>query len=274
MLTFYEKNFEIFFVEKEAIRFVENIRRLMDIKCLNVTCMSDDYLTLYKDGEYLGGNRYTYNSCKTNIAPIKYMGDDLPKIKMSRLLHLTYLYLHKLINLQITFLISVTEPTYISLKSRIVKSLKRLVDTFKKLGEEGCSVQIDETVCCKRRLIYNPTSGETYSRDTKRVIGVNYETTRKVGLGVLPDRTIPTIGSFIKRTINLRTITKSDGYPSYPVSVVANSCHHIREKHSQGFVDDYGNHTNSIESVWPGDNIEIKCRSCIVFKFRRGCWRI
>jgi len=31
MSTFYEENFEIFFVEKKAIRFVENIGRLMDI---------------------------------------------------------------------------------------------------------------------------------------------------------------------------------------------------------------------------------------------------
>jgi len=69
-----------------------------------------------------------------SLSVLPVMGDDLPKIKMSRLLHLTYLYLHKLINLQITSLVSVTEPTYISLKSRIVKSLKRLVDTFKKLG--------------------------------------------------------------------------------------------------------------------------------------------
>ncbi|KKO73898.1 hypothetical protein AAJ76_1830004920, partial [Vairimorpha ceranae] len=53
-----------------------------------------------------GGYRYTCNSCKVNIATIKYTGDDLPK-KNSRFLHLTYLYLHKLINWQITSLISV-----------------------------------------------------------------------------------------------------------------------------------------------------------------------
>ena len=119
---------------------------------------------------------------------------------MSRFLHLTYLYLHKLTNWQITSLIFISEPTYISLKFRIVASFKRLVDTSKKLGGKGCFVQIGETACCRRRPINNSTNEEAYIRGTKWVIGVYCETTRKGWLEVLPNRTIPTIGLFIRWT--------------------------------------------------------------------------
>lgn len=169
MSTFYERNFEIFFIEKEAIMFVENIGRLMNRPCLNNSCSSIEDLKLCKDSKYLGGFRYSCRSCKENISAIKYIGEEMPKIKVCRLLHITYLYLMKLRNWQVISLISVSKTTYIYLKSRIIKSLEVFVDTSEKLGGDSLCVQIDETACCRRRLIYSPTSEAEYLRDTSWV---------------------------------------------------------------------------------------------------------
>lgn len=129
-------------------------------------------------------------------------------------------------------------------KKRIVASIENFIETSEKLGGVDLAVQIDETACCRRRLIYNPTSEDAYIRDTKWVIGVYCESTRRVRLEVLPDRTISTISDFISRTIKPGTVITSDGYPSYPASIAQNTCQHRRINHNQGFVDEYENHTN------------------------------
>lgn len=78
---------------------------------------------------------------------------------------------------------------------------------------------------------------------------------------MLPDRTIPTITVFIKRNIRVGTIIKTGDYPSHPSSFMANRCRHIKVNHSRSFIDEYGNHTNSIEGVWAGAKAEIGARS-------------
>jgi uncharacterized protein (DUF1919 family) len=64
MLTFYEENFEIFFVEEKAIKFMEDIGRLQDRPCRNEFCVDTRNMKLYKDKNYLGGYKYTCKSLK------------------------------------------------------------------------------------------------------------------------------------------------------------------------------------------------------------------
>lgn len=262
MAIFYESNYEIFFCEEVAITFLINIGRIMDRPCFSDSCDSILDMKLYKDKNYVGDYKISCKKCKNNICVIKYLDLNLPKIKVSTYLHTVYFYLFKLRNWQVMSFIDISTPTYIKLKSMIVKAMMEISKTKStdKLGGVGKCVQIDETACCRRRLIYSPTSEEAYIRDTVWVIGVYCEDSKRIRLEVLPDRTISTFKNFISRTVKCGTIIKTDGYPSYPNAVSQNNCQHIQVNHSHNFVDEAGNHTNSIESIWAGIKDEIGAR--------------
>lgn len=80
-------------------------------------------------------------------------------------------------------------------------------------GVDKC-VQIDETAWCRRRLIYRRLNEAPYTRDTKWVIGIHCEYTKRIELEVLEDRTVESIKDSISRAVLPGTIMMSDGYPS------------------------------------------------------------
>jgi hypothetical protein len=69
-------------------------------------------------------------------------------------------------------------------------------------------------------------------------------------LGVLPDRTIPTLTEFFRRNVILGTTLKTDGYPSYPRALRNCGINHLCVSHVDGFVTSDGVHTNPIENIW------------------------
>ncbi|KAG0422169.1 hypothetical protein DMUE_6231, partial [Dictyocoela muelleri] len=64
------------------------------------------------------------------------------------------------------------------------------------------------------------------------------------------NRQYTTLGSVLENFIQLGSILFSDGYPSYPAVASALNLNHRVVNHTEGFVNELGEHTNNIESFW------------------------
>jgi len=88
-------------------------------------------------------------------------------------------------------------------------------------------------------------------RDTVWIIGLISEDDPTIlRMEVCKNRTISTITSFLDRNVLPGSHIKSDGYPSYPKAIENANCVHSVINHTLGFVNEDGDHTNSIENVW------------------------
>lgn len=92
------------------------------------------------------------------------------------------MYITKPRNRQVLTLVSVSETVYIYIKEKIIDCVKVISGEKEKIGVKNVAVQIDETAYCRRSLIYQPTSEAPYIRDTKWVIGIQYESTQRIRL--------------------------------------------------------------------------------------------
>lgn len=168
-------------------------------------------------------------------------------------------------NYQAITIAKIADNTYKAIKNAIIPIHTQYINNNRLMPGEGYTYQIDETACCRRRIIYNPTSEASFIRGTKWVIGVICEETNDVRMAVLNDRTIESISRFIRNNISPGAIIKSDGYPSYIESIRRNNCTHHVVNHNRGFVNEDGVHTNSIESLWSRLKTEIRSRRGVMF---------
>jgi hypothetical protein len=84
-------------------------------------------------------------------------------------------------------------------------------------------------------------------------------------LEVLPNRTVATFTNFFQRNVLPGSIIKSDGYPSYHRLIKNAGCIIRIVNHSEGFTNSQGEHTNTIENIWPHFKTELKTRRGVMF---------
>lgn len=72
--------------------------------------------------------------------------------------------------------------------------------------------------------------------------------------------------SFFLRNILPNSIIKSDGYPSYPRAIQNSLCTHISINHSEGFTNEFGDHTNMIENIWSHFKTELRTRRGVMLE--------
>ena len=212
-----------------------------------------------KDAKKLGGYYLRCKECKKGYSLIKILNQNLPKIELAKLIHIIFLVGLKLKNWQITMMINISETILIKIKKELTKSIETFSGPLSKI------VEIDETECCRRKSIYNPTSQAVETRGTKWVIGAFDLETNKYRLKVLEDRTIPSITNFIRENIHERSYIRTDGYHSYPRAVQNNNYIHSIVNHSRGFINERGEHTNNIESLYSHLKLEIRARRGVMF---------
>ena len=263
MFNGYLADKDIFYDELNAIDFLKRCGRLLDV---NVCCFcQQDAMKIYKSSRCTSGYKLRCNNCSKSSTITRFINPLLPKIPLSKFLHVSFFFIYKMKNDHIVEILDISEHSYITIKSVLTVSASRFSDLDLRIGGPGHTIQIDETACCRRRLIHNPTSLATEIRGTKWVVGIFSETTKQIRMEVLENRSIQSLAQFIDKYILPGTIIKSDGYPSYPEAVRRSGCEHIIVNHNRGFLNENGDHTNSIESVWSSLKIEIRNRRGVMF---------
>lgn len=257
---------EFFYDSEKAIQF------LVDQQILKETLVCDfcaSTMKLFTRRNDLNGKFYKCisNNCRKTKSVYCGFDFDLPKIKITKILRAAYYFLVECTNYQTMIFVGIDEKTYISLKKIFIARLglyERL--NAERIGGNGHVFQVDETAVCRRGIITNPTSLEEEVRDTVWIVGMIEENSNHLILEVLPDRRIQTFTSFFTRHLLPGSVIKSDGYPSYPQAVRNSNCTHVVINHSEGFVNENGDHTNLIENVWSHLKTELRTRRGVMFR--------
>ncbi|EEQ81727.1 hypothetical protein NCER_101727 [Vairimorpha ceranae BRL01] len=119
-----------------------------------------------------------------------------------------------------------------------------------KIGGEGIGVQFDETAICNGELIPNPSSTIDNKPNIQWLVGgVEEGNCKNFVLKLVPNRKVPTILDMFKEHVAPGSIIVTDGYPSYPRTVIEFGSCHEAVNHSVGFVNAQGAHTNQIENL-------------------------
>ncbi len=87
---------------------------------------------------------------------------------------------------------------------------------------------------------------------------------REFIIEIIPNRSINTITKFFRDNVEAGTTIKSDGYPSYPRACSNNSLNHIVINHTEGFINEFGDHTNIIENLWSHFKTEMRTKRGII----------
>ena len=251
------ENYKIFFEEEEALLFVLRLTE----KTLPLLCSycSETSICVKKNYQRKSGIFLKCRNCKRKCIFSKYFDRSYPNIPLGKILLSAFLYVSNLRNYQVLAQVNISEHSYIDLKNGFRRVLLSITDC-PKIGGPASVFQIDETACNRRRLITNPTSMDPYVRGTVWLIGLVPETTGEIRLKVLANRHAETIYDFINENLIEGSIIKTDGYPSYPPAVQRHNSEHIVVNHTMGFVNEEGDHTNTIESVWSRIKSDIRAR--------------
>jgi hypothetical protein len=170
-------------------------------------------------------------------------------------------------NNQIVEISEVCENKIIKIKKIILRACKiDMMRTQRKLGGLNRVVQVDETAVCRGRLITNPSTLIDEITGTTWMIGIIEESplNRDFLIQIVPNRRISTISNFFNDNINHGTIIKSNEYPSYPSACQENNLDHVIVNHNEGFINEFGDHTNIIENLWSHFKTEMRTRHGIM----------
>ncbi|KAG0423423.1 hypothetical protein DMUE_6145 [Dictyocoela muelleri] len=204
-------DFKIFFSEKDAVDFGKMINL---IKSQNICLNCSGIIKLRK--KVSDKSQYAYrcinNNCKKWYTISKIIDINLPKISISKLLFSWYNYSIKASNYQQAITNDLSEHSVITIKNATSLKLKEFLRRRDKIGGPGVFLQIDETACNRRRIISCPTTEEIYVRGTIWVIGIICESSRKLRLAILPDRSIESINSFFKKTFYPDPLLNQTGF--------------------------------------------------------------
>lgn len=261
-------NFDFFNIFSNADNLISFLKQNNGIKN-EIICSYCNTVTmkLLKDRSRSNGFIYKCKNdhCRRKVSILISFRYTMPRIPITKLFLCAYLFSLKLTNYQVVIMANISETVYIKLKDYFINALERSQNNKEKLVGEGYILKIEETACNMRRLITSLTTEEEFVRDTKWVIGIICERTREKRLEVLDDRTVGSITSFLQRNVKENSIIKSDGYPSYPRSILAVNCLHQVVNHSHGFVSGDGTHTNIIENMWAHLKTDLRTRRGVMF---------
>lgn len=125
---------------------------------------------------------------------------------------------------------------------------------YQMIGGQGVRVQADETMLiggqkgpCKKIPSLEP---DEYPGAIWVVGAVEEGDTRQAWAEVVPDRSAVTMTALFRRHVRVGSILVTDGHRSYPQVAEDMGLQHIAVVHADNIVDEDGNNTNSIESLW------------------------
>jgi transposase-like protein len=237
-------------IDYAVMFFKEN--NLIEAQKQCIHCQS--VATIQHSIRYINNHCYrcSNNACRKRFRLTDNTIFENPRILLTHYSRVIFSFVLGLNNSQACFISNISENTYIEIKSKIYPILRDEINELgTMLGGEGVALQVDETAICRGMIITNPTTTQDNIPNTQWLVGIIEESEKRPFIfKIVPNRTVETFISIFRKHVRPNSIIKTDGYPSYPSAVRAINCHHVVVNHSQGFINDDGEHTNLIENLW------------------------
>lgn len=232
------------------------------IPCLGCT----KYMTIQNNEREINKKIYkcTNYKCRRSKTILINFNSGMLKIPLMLQLRAIYFYVCNIPNYFAFPNSEFTEKSFVKLRKLLIKKCKGIILKNKRpLGGEEKTVQIDETAFKKGMIIRNPSTHNDDDPQTIWLIGVVEEGSGRAFLEFVQNRKINDVSRFIKNNVLKGSVIKTDGYPSYIKAVKDNECEHIVVSHKNGFRNEMGHTTNTIEGLWSLLKHDIKKRKGI-----------
>lgn len=238
-------------------------------------------MRLEKDVEY--NNLYVYR-CKNKICRkrkniFKNRCISSPRIEINKYLLAVYEILARDYEKRIMNDCGISKCSLQKIKNNCIKffNFANLKNKNLMMGGEY-SVQVDETVIYKGKLILSPSEMYDDFPNCTWLLGIIEAKTGRMHIEIVPNRKSKTIKKIFEKHIYAGTLIITDGYPSYPKAIKDNFCIHEIVNHSIGFKNENNYHTNNIENLWSQLKYEEKKRNgikqCYIKKYlEEFIWR-
>lgn len=256
---------KIFIDNEEAFRYCINTGLISS----NKTCCGENSMVIINKKGYINLKAYRCKLCK-KIKNI--LGDKLissPKLQLKDYFYSIYKFLELNFEKDVIRNANISKLTFQKIKSNINNFIHNefLISQQIKLGGEGVSIQIDETVISHGVLIENPSNMEDESSGIIWLVGIIEQESKRIKLFIVENRRSDTFLQIFQENLHQGTVIISDGYSSYPNAVRRFGSRHIVVNHSRGFKNFEGFTTNNIENLWQLLKYEVKRRRGVLFVY-------
>jgi hypothetical protein len=230
------------------------------------TCECGGILSLQKDTTYRLKHRYRCleKGCRRSKKIFEGLKIERPEVLLNDYLYVLYMWLEKNYTYNIIRNSGLSKSSVNKIKINIIDIIKKINSFYnKKLGGQNLTIQVDETIILRGKLVKSPSSMRDLIKNATWLLGAVEETSGDFILSVIPNRKKETFVDFFKRNINDETCVKTDGHKSYPSAVRAIKGENIIVNHEEGFRNSDGYSTNLIENLWSLLKTDITARKGI-----------
>ena len=227
----------------------------------NIRCICNNIMNL----KYIATNRifkFTYYCiiCSRKSSLLSNSVFKNSNMAICDILNCIYMFI---LNIRVNAVFNICDisiPTYITLKKKLIPLCSSIINCeIEKIGGEDRNIQMDEMAFRAGQLIRNPTS-DHFDRETIWIVGGILEgpigVRQKFFLKITNTRTTQDFVNILLNNVKNKTNIKTDGWASYQSAIRYCNEHHNTQyshevvNHNQGFVNEFGTHTNTIEGFW------------------------
>lgn len=264
-------NSQIFQSTRESLNYLIEVglleRKSHCTKCGAVSNL--EYDKTYVNGGYY---RCSCRTCRSRMLLLENKKINLPKIQLNSKFLAIYEFLANDYEKRVMNDAEISKKSFQILKNNIYEFFNIKAETIKRKTLGGkYSVQVDETVIYKGKLITSPSNLYDNLPGCTWLVGIIEEHSGEMIIEIVPNRKISTLTSLICKHVKLNSLIISDGYPSYPMAVKNSFCFHEVVNHSTGFKNSQGYTTNNIENLWSQIKYQEKkklgIKRCFINKF-------
>lgn len=246
-----EKTVSDMFISKQNAL---NYMRENDLIPLNTPCdFCNGVMSFEKDVASSNGAYYRCSSlsCRRKKSLFKNTTFDSPEVPLHKKLLAYYEVLADDYQKRIINDCSLSKSSVQKIKKNFLKyCVFKNTNNKKILMGVKNSIQIDETVIYKGKLILSPSNIYDNLPGCTWLVGLIEQHTSNMVIEIVPNRQVATLKELILKHCKIGSLIITDGYPSYPRAVLESFCYHEKVNHTIGFKNEHGYHTNNIENIW------------------------
>ncbi|KAG0437665.1 hypothetical protein DMUE_3558 [Dictyocoela muelleri] len=196
--------------------------------------------------------RCTNIRCRKRKSIFKQTIFERSRLDLFDILLLLNFFLHDIRNYSVENFSGLCKPTYVEYKKFFIFLIKQITqDNIFLISGSNRRVQVDETAIARGRLITNPSNSyDEISNVVWLLGGIEEDGEERCFLEIIPNRQRTTLSVVLRNKIANNTVLITDEHPSYPGAASDLEYQHIVVNHSEGFTNQYGDHTNKIENLW------------------------
>lgn len=232
-------------------KLFDKLKQLKLISNFEICPKCNNYMKWTKTKSNTEGYRWYCSKCRTAVSIKKDSFFSKTRIPIGIVYQILYFWSASLQGyLAMNLMPNVNKNTiydfYNFARDICVETIKQTDNFFKEDGDFEIELQIDESVFGKSRK-YN--RGKAFKQTW--VFGISQPVHHRCYLELVKDRSATTliniISKYVPRTARIKIV--SDGWASYN-SLSEMGYNHAVVVHKEEFVNQLGEHTNSVESVW------------------------